>query len=39
MYFEEFVLGTQTKIESAVINKKDMIDFAKRYDNIGLHTD
>ena len=39
MYFEEFVLGNQTKIDSAVIEKSDMIDFAKRYDNIPLHTD
>ena len=39
MYFEEFVLGSQTKIEPAIINKDDMIDFAKKYDNIPLHTD
>ena len=39
MYFEEFVLGKQTKIDSAVIEKSEMIDFAKRYDNIPLHTD
>ena len=39
MYFEEFVLGTQTEIESAVIDKNDMVNFAKRYDNIPLHTD
>ena len=39
MYFEEFVLGNQTKIDSAVIEKSEMIDFAKKYDNIPLHTD
>ena len=39
MYFEEFVLGKQTKIDSVVIEKSEMIDFAKRYDNIPLHTD
>lgn len=39
MYFEEFELGLKTEIESAVIDKKDMIDFAKRYDNIPFHTD
>ncbi len=39
MFFEEFKLGTETKIEPAVINKDDMIDFAKKYDNIPLHTD
>ena len=39
MYFEEFVLGVQTQIEGVVIEKKDMLDFARRYDNIPLHTD
>ena len=39
MYFEEFVLGSKTNIEPAVINKNDMIDFAKKYDPIPLHTD
>ncbi len=39
MYFEEFVLGFKTKIESAIIHKNDMLDFAKKYDTIPLHTD
>ena len=39
MYFEEFVLGKQTKIGSTVIEKSDMIDFARKYDNVPLHTD
>ena len=39
MYFEEFELGSKTKIEPAIINKKDMIDFANKYDSIPLHTD
>ena len=39
MYFEDFELGSKTQIEPAVINKDDMIDFAKKYDNIPLHTD
>ena len=39
MYFEEFELGSKTHINPAVINKDDMIDFAKKYDNIPLHTD
>ena len=39
MYFEEFVLGAQTEIAPAVIRKEDMLDFAKKYDNIPLHTD
>ncbi len=39
MYFEEFVIGKQTKIDGAVIEKSEMIDFARKYDNIPLHTD
>ena len=39
MYFEEFVLGSITNIEPAVINKEDMISFANKYDPIPLHTD
>lgn len=39
MYFEEFELGAKTQIAPAVIDKDDMIDFAKKYDNIPLHTD
>ena len=39
MYFEEFELGSKTQIEPAVINKDDMVDFARKYDNIPLHTD
>ena len=39
MYFEEFVLGACTEIDDAVIDKTEMVDFAKRYDNVPLHTD
>ncbi len=39
MYFEEFVPGTKVQIDSVVINKDEMIDFAKKYDNIPIHTD
>ena len=39
MYFEEFVQGTKIQIDSTVIDKNDMIDFAKKYDNVPLHTD
>lgn len=38
MYFEDFELGSKTRIEPAIIHKDDMIDFAKKYDNIPLHT-
>lgn len=39
MYFEDFELGFRTQIEPATIHKKDMVDFANKYDNIPLHTD
>ena len=39
MYFEEFEEGMQVNIENVVIDKKDMLDFAKKYDCIPLHTD
>ena len=39
MYFEEFEVGTQFNINNVVIDKNDMIDFAKKYDCIPLHTD
>ena len=39
MYFEEFVLGSEIEISPATIHKDDMIDFAKKYDSIPLHTD
>lgn len=38
MYFEDFVLGSKIQIDKAIINKEDMLDFAKKYDNIPLHT-
>ena len=39
MYFEEFVPGSKTQIEPATITKKDMVDFANKYDPIPIHTD
>lgn len=39
MYFEEFELGSKINIEPAVVDENDMIDFAKKYDSIPLHTD
>ena len=39
MYFEEFKLGAKINIEPAIIDENDMIDFAKKYDFIPLHTD
>jgi acyl dehydratase len=39
MYFEQFTLGTKINLEPVTIKKERMIDFAKEYDNIPLHTD
>lgn len=39
MYFDELQLNYSISIPPAVINKDEMIDFAKKYDNIPLHTD
>lgn len=38
MYFEDFVLASKIQINKAIIDKEDMLDFAKKYDNIPLHT-
>ena len=39
MYFEEFEIGIQFNIDNVAIDKNDMLDFAKKYDCIPLHTD
>ena len=39
MYFEEIKIGMTVQIEPAVIEKEKMLDFARLYDNIPLHTD
>lgn len=39
MYFEDFKIGDIVDIEPVVIKKEEMIDFAKKYDNVPLHTD
>lgn len=39
MFFEEIELGAKLKIAPAHILKEKMIEFAKDYDNIPLHTD
>jgi len=39
MYFDDFKLNDTIEIAPAYIDKDDMIDFAKKYDNIPLHTD
>ncbi len=39
MYFDDFTLNETIQIAPVVIDKEEMIAFAKRYDNIPLHTD
>ncbi len=39
MYFNELQLGLTVDIKPAKIEKNKMLDFAKLYDNIPLHTD
>lgn len=38
MYFEELKIGMQTDVSPVIIDKQKMIDFAKEYDNIPIHT-
>ena len=39
MYYEEIELGKVIEIPPTIIDEQDMLDFAKKYDNIPLHTD
>ena len=39
MYFEDITLGMTVEIAPALIEKEKMMDFARLYDNIPLHTD
>ena len=39
MYFEDIKLGMTVQTGPAVIEKEKMMDFARLYDNIPLHTD
>lgn len=39
MYFDDLQLNQKIKIAPVGIHKKDMLDFAHKYDNIPLHTD
>lgn len=39
MYFDDITIGLEVTIDEAVIKKEKMIDFARDYDNIPLHTD
>ena len=39
MYFEDIKMGMTAQIQPAVIEKEKMIEFARTYDPIPLHTD
>ena len=39
MYFDDIKLGMSVDIAEAVIEKQKMLDFARVYDHIPLHTD
>ncbi|MBQ2881900.1 MAG: MaoC family dehydratase N-terminal domain-containing protein [Clostridia bacterium] len=39
MYFDDLKIGMTVDTEPAVIEKEKMINFARTYDNIPLHTD
>lgn len=39
MYFDDLKVGMTVQIAPAVIEKEKMMDFARTYDNIPLHTD
>ena len=39
MFLEDCKIGQKYEIPSVLITKEDIIDFAKKYDNIPLHTD
>ena len=39
MYFEDIQLGLELELAPALIEKEKMVDFARLYDNIPLHTD
>lgn len=39
MYFDDLKIGMTAELAPAVIEKEKMLDFARLYDNIPLHTD
>lgn len=39
MYFDDIKVGMTVEIPPAIIEKQKMLDFARLYDNIPLHTD
>lgn len=39
MYFDDIIVGMTVQIAPVVIQKEKMLEFARNYDNIPLHTD
>lgn len=39
MYFDDFKLNETVAVKPVVIDREEMLAFAKRYDNVPLHTD
>ena len=39
MYFDEINVGMTVDVAPTVIEKEKMLDFARTYDNLPLHTD
>ena len=39
MYFDDMKLGMTVNVAPAVIDKDKMLEFAKEYDDVPLHTD
>ena len=39
MYFDDIIVGMTVQIAPAVIQKEKMLEFARNFDNIPLHTD
>ena len=39
MFFEDFKIGLSVEIEPVKIKKCDILDFAKKYEDIPIHTD
>lgn len=39
MYLEDIKLGSELTVENIVIEKEEMLDFAKKYNPVKIHTD
>ena len=39
MYFEELTVGMERQLAGVPVEEEEMLRFARRYDNVPLHTD